>query len=93
MRARFKHRQRKGYNYHHIKPKSIGGQSVGSNMLFLKMNKHNAIHRIFGNASPKQILKMLKNFEEDFKIIFGDVSFEEASKIFERMLRIKKWGG
>lgn len=85
-------RSRKGYNYHHIKPRSRGGQSLDSNMLFLKMDKHNALHRIFGNSSPKQILKMLKNFEEDFKTIFGDVSFEEAVKIFERMLRIKKWG-
>jgi excinuclease UvrABC helicase subunit UvrB len=90
-----KRRQRKGYNYHHIKPRSLGGQSVDSNMLFMKMEKHNALHRMFGNASPKQIIKRLRSFEEDFKIVFGDVSFEEAAQIYERMLYMKAsldWG-
>ena len=95
MKGNFKRRQKKGYNYHHIKAKSIGGQSIDSNMLFLKIEKHCALHRMFGTCSPKQILKRLKSFEEDFKIVFGDVSFEEAAKIYERMLNIKAsrdWG-
>lgn len=85
-----KKKQKKGYNYHHLKPRSRGGQSLDSNMCFLKREKHNAIHRIYGNATPRQILKMLKHFENDFKIIFGDVSFEEAYKIFERLIRMKQ---
>lgn len=85
-----KKKQRKGYNYHHLKPRARGGQSLDSNLCYLKREKHNALHRIFGNATPNQILKMLKTFERDFKIVFGDVSFEEAFKIYERLIRMKK---
>jgi hypothetical protein len=82
--------QKKGYNYHHLKPRSRGGQSIDSNMCFLKIKKHNALHRIYGNSTPRQILKMLRHFEEDFKIVFGDVTFAEAVKIFERLLQMKQ---
>jgi excinuclease UvrABC helicase subunit UvrB len=95
MKGTFKRRQRKGYNYHHVIPRYLGGQSTESNMLFLKMEKHCALHRMFGNASPKQIIKRLRSFEEDFKIVFGNVSFEEAAQIYERMLDMKasnNWG-
>lgn len=83
-------RQRKGYNYHHLKPRSQGGQSTDSNMLFMKIKKHNALHRIFGNSTPKQIITMLTNFEEDFKLVFGNVSFKEAAEIYKRLLEIKQ---
>jgi hypothetical protein len=82
--------QKTGYNYHHILARSRNGQSLDSNMCYIKIKKHNALHRIFGNATPKQTLKMLQHFEEDFKIVFGDVSFEEASKIFERLIQMKQ---
>lgn len=82
-------RQRKGYNHHHITPRSRGGQTRDDNLLFLKMEKHDAIHRLFGNSTPKQIIKMLRCFEHDFKLLFGNVSFEEAAQIIERMLQIK----
>lgn len=84
-------KQRRGYNYHHLKPRSRGGSSVDSNMLFIKIEKHNAWHRLFGNATPKQIRTMLKHFEEDFKLVFGNASFEEAAKIIERLLIIKEY--
>jgi excinuclease UvrABC helicase subunit UvrB len=93
--VKMKRRQKVGYNYHHIKPKAIGGQSTDDNMLFLKMEKHCALHRMFGNASPSQIIKRLRSFERDFKTVFGNVSFEEAAKIYERMLDVKAssyWG-
>ena len=89
MKGQKKHRQRVGYNYHHIIPRSRNGQNTDENMLFLKMEKHHALHRIFGNMTPTQIVNTLKNFERDFEIVFGKVSFIEASKIFERLLKIK----
>lgn len=79
-----------GYNYHHLKPRSQGGQSIDSNMLFIKIKKHNAIHRLFGNFTPKQIDTMLRNFEEDFKLVFGNVSFKEAADIYQRLIEMKQ---
>lgn len=85
-----KRKQKMGYNYHHLKPRSQGGQSIDSNMLFIKIKKHNAIHRLFGNFTPKQIDTMLRNFEEDFKLVFGNVSFKEAADIYQRLIEMKQ---
>lgn len=84
-------RQVKGYNYHHLKPRSQGGSSLDSNMCFIKIKKHNALHRMFGNATPKQIDTMLRNFEKDFKLVFGNVTFKEAAEIYQRLLEMKQW--
>lgn len=86
-----KRKQKKGYNYHHLKARQAGGQSIDSNMCFIKMDKHNALHRMFGNYTPKQIDTMLRNFEKDFKLVFGDVSFLEAAEIIQRLIRMKQW--
>lgn len=82
---------KKGYNYHHLRPRSQGGNSLDSNMLFIKIKKHNALHRLFGNFTPHQIDTMLKNFEEDFKLVFGNVSFLEAAEIYKRVIEMKQW--
>ena len=86
-----KQKQKKGYNYHHLKARSVGGDSRESNMCYIKVKKHEALHRLFGNFTPKQIDTMLKNFEEDFKLVFGDVTFKEAAEIYKRLLRMKQW--
>lgn len=82
-------KQKKGYNYHHITPRSQRGSEADSNMLFIKILKHNAIHRMFGNATPKQIDTMLRNFEVDFKLVFGNVTFLEAAEIIKRVIAAK----
>jgi len=84
-----KRKQRKGYNYHHLKARSRGGIDSDSNMLFTKMKRHNSIHRLFGNATPDQIIKMLGHFEEDMQIVFGTTNFQEALAIFIRLLQTK----
>ncbi len=84
-------RQVKGYNYHHLRPRSQGGQSLDSNMCFIKIKKHEALHRMFGNFTPKQIDSMLRNFEKDFKLVFGNVTFKEAAEIYQRLLEMKRW--
>jgi|GEM_PF-5817335 len=90
-----KKNRQKGYNYHHLKPRSRGGTSIDSNMLFIKIRRHNAWHRLFGNSTPHQIETMLSHFEKDFKIVFGDVTFLEAVEILKRLMSMKQnhqWG-
>jgi hypothetical protein len=83
-------KQTKGYNYHHLRPRSQGGQSLDSNMCFIKIKKHEALHRMFGNFTPRQIDLMLRNFEKDFKLVFGNVTFKEAAEIYQRLLEMKQ---
>lgn len=83
-------KQAKGYNYHHLRPRSQGGQSLDSNMCFIKIKKHEALHRMFGNFTPRQIDLMLRNFEKDFKLVFGNVTFKEAAEIYQRLLEMKQ---
>jgi hypothetical protein len=84
-------KQKKGYNFHHLRPRSQGGQSLDSNMCFIKKKKHEALHRMFGNFTPKQIDSMLRNFEKDFKLVFGNVTYNEAAEIYKRLLEMKQW--
>ena len=84
-------KQKKGYNYHHLKPRSQGGSSLDSNMCFIKIKKHNALHRMFGNFTPKQIDTFLRNFEKDYALVFGNASYLEAAEIYQRLLQMKGW--
>lgn len=86
---KYTRKQKKGYNYHHLRPRSRGGQSTDENMLFTKILKHNAYHRLFGNATPDQIIKMLKHFKEDMLLVFGTTSPEEAAEILIRLMQFK----
>ena len=44
---------------HHLKPRSVGGDSRGSNLLFLEREKHNWLHKIFGNLTLYEIIVLL----------------------------------
>lgn len=84
-------KQRKGYNLHHLKSRSKGGSSIERNLLYIKVKKHNAWHRLWGNSTPKQIHTMLKNFTEDLKLVFGTNDPKEAAEILTRLLALKGW--
>jgi hypothetical protein len=39
-----------------MKPKSKGGDARSSNMLYIDIDKHNLIHKIFGNKTWYEII-------------------------------------
>ena len=55
-----KHERRKYQNKHHLKPKSRGGQSLESNLLWIDIERHRAWHAVFGNMTLDEIIALLK---------------------------------
>jgi len=53
------HNRKKHINKHHLKPKSRHGDSRGSNMLYIDIEKHCWLHKIFGNLTLCEIIILL----------------------------------
>ena len=70
-RAHQKRETRKFYNRHHRKPKSLGGDGSGENMINVSIVKHQAWHVLFGNSTPEQIVRLLNNvwFDPAYQLI------------------------
>jgi len=47
------------FNYHHIKNKVNGGEKIGSNLLRMDRERHNAWHFLFGNLSFREVSELL----------------------------------
>lgn len=55
-----KHKKHK--NKHHLKPKSRSGSSMDYNIANLDIDKHNLLHKIFGNSTLTEIIAILIRF-------------------------------
>lgn len=78
-----------GYNHHHLRPRSQGGSLTKENLCYLKVKKHNALHKLFFNLNPEQIVKFLSDFDENMKIAFGTTDIKKALQIYLRLLNMK----
>lgn len=60
-RKRVKKWERNGRkNKHHLTPRSRGGNSNPSNICFLDIERHNALHFLFGNRTLDEIIILLQ---------------------------------
>lgn len=58
---RFGRRKRlTGRNLHHLLPRSRGGDDSISNLLLMKIEKHEAWHKLFGTMSAEEALALLQ---------------------------------
>lgn len=85
-------------NHHHLIPRSRSGSSLDSNLILIKIIRHNNWHKLWGNRTLKEIIKLLKNLQKSkrfkmspqWKNIWGDKTLDEVIPILERLYRIKK---
>lgn len=55
-----KHWERaKRFNKHHIKNRSRGGKTTPENLLRMDIERHNALHFLFGNLDFQEIASLL----------------------------------
>lgn len=47
------------YNRHHMRPKSRGGTKDPKNMLYMKIDRHDAWHLLFGNRTISEVIRLL----------------------------------
>ena len=52
-----------GRNYHHLKPQSRGGKYIDSNLLLIKIDRHHFWHKIFGNRTLGEVIRLLIRLE------------------------------
>lgn len=85
----------KGMNYHHLIPYCICRKTVKNNLVLLKKVRHIAFHKSFENIPFDEILKNFSVLskrvsKENWKIIFGNKTKEEAWLLLNRLWSIKK---
>jgi len=86
-------------NKHHILAESRGGKSTTQNILNIEKFRHQALHYIFQNRTIKEsadFLLKVKSFgnsvygREAYYLLFGERTFEEASKLLYRLDSLKR---
>lgn len=85
-------------NRHHLTPRSRGGENLESNLILIKIERHNAWHRFWGNANLKEILFYLshcsnKQFKhnKDWQKIWGNKTTRKVIAILLRLQSIKSY--
>lgn len=58
-----RYRRRRWRNKHHIRPRSRGGNNSVSNLLLLDGNFHIQWHKLFGNRTIEEVIKLLKRIQ------------------------------
>lgn len=91
--------------FHHLVPKARGGKRNLKNGLNLWRSTHDYWHKLFGNATPGEILAILEVNIRDRDLgdtqhlitntcfwnrLFGGKSLEMVQKIIERIVRMKQ---
>ena len=56
-------RRFRGRNYHHLTNKCMGGGYSDSNLLLIKIERHQAWHVIFGNRSLEEVIEILQRIQ------------------------------
>ena len=54
-----KKKHRKGQSRHHLKPRSRHGNGSTTNLLTLKIERHELFHKMFGNRSLDEVIALL----------------------------------
>ena len=54
-----RYKNKLGRNKHHLTPRSRGGSDQDWNLLLIKIERHNELHRIFGNMTLEEIIQLL----------------------------------
>lgn len=52
-----------GRNYHHLKPRSLGGSNHVSNLLLIDIERHQYWHKLFGLKTLPEVINLLIRLE------------------------------
>lgn len=63
--------KKKHHNWHHRRPRSLGGDSSDRNMIQVDAAKHIAWHQLFRNYNPIQIAIIINNvwLDSDWELV------------------------
>jgi len=66
-----KRKKKLHHDWHHRKPRSLGGKDIDENMSHVSVSKHRAWHTLFKNFTAEQVAKVINDIwlDPDFKLI------------------------
>lgn len=66
-----KRKKKLHFDWHHRKPRSLGGDSSDRNMSHVSVSKHQAWHNLFKNFNPDQIANYINTvwLDPDFILV------------------------
>lgn len=83
-------------NKHHLIPHSRGGSKIESNLLLIKMYRHNKWHILYKNRTLKEIIHLLKSISPakfkkppQWKVLWGNKSLQQVIALLIRVQRAK----
>ena len=82
-RVKKSRRRYPGRNKHHMLPASRNGSGDRSNLLYMKISRHERLHRLFGTMSWDEIRNTLAS-------IFGVGEPKKVVELMDRVSRAKK---
>lgn len=96
-----KHKRKIRRNHHHIVNKCHGGDNHKSNLLLMKVRRHETLHKMFGNQTLRMIYLTIKETNhrlimsdadnlENWLNLFGDKCKFEVLVLLERVIRAKE---
>lgn len=53
-----------GRNFHHLTPRSRLGNGMPNNLLLIDIEKHECFHKIFGNRTLEEVIRLLQRLKE-----------------------------
>ncbi len=56
-----KRKKKLHFDWHHRKPRSLGGENIDRNMSHVSVSRHRAWHNLFKNMTPEQIAKVIND--------------------------------
>ena len=56
-----KRKKRRHYDWHHRKPRSLGGSNSDTNVSHVSVSRHRAWHTLFRNYTAHQIAKIIND--------------------------------
>ena len=64
MKKKHKGKRYSNRNYHHLHPKSLGGNNSINNLLLIDIDKHHHWHRIFGLLTLEEVIRLLQRLQK-----------------------------
>jgi hypothetical protein len=70
------------HDWHHRRPKSLGGTNGDWNMINVSASKHQAWHTLFKNYTPQQIVKVINDIwlDPDYYFVVRKKEIDHVQK-------------
>lgn len=87
-----KRKKKLHHDWHHRKPRSLGGKNTDDNMSHVSARKHQAWHTMFKNYDAKQIAKIINDIwlDPDYRFVVVRNSIMRKGGLIDTLREVKE---